>query len=69
MQENIRNVVRELQRELWRIEAMMRDADARKDMITDSTCGFKKFAQKLMPLRMFLTCSDSTGIKNQCGAT
>ncbi|KAL6349942.1 hypothetical protein AAG906_002049 [Vitis piasezkii] len=26
-----RNGVRELQRELWRIEAMMRDADARKD--------------------------------------
>ena len=31
MQENIRNGVRDLQRELWRIEAMMRDADARKD--------------------------------------
>ncbi|CBI27240.3 unnamed protein product, partial [Vitis vinifera] len=31
LQENIRNGVRELQRELWRIEAMMRDADAKKD--------------------------------------
>ena len=31
LQENIRNGVRELQRELRRIEAMMRDADAKKD--------------------------------------